>query len=82
MRVKVKDQWYEATDECPIMVELTDQDKTNITNMIPTATRYAIFQKVTPDGEPSEWADLDRMGAWMDEGAWPDAVPVGEEWIR
>ena len=82
MRVKVKDQWYEATVDCPIMVELTDQDKVNIANMIPAATRYAIFQRLDPSGEPCEWNDESRMFEWMDDGAWHDATPVGDEWIR
>lgn len=43
MRVKIGDKWFEPTIGQPVMIELTQQDKANIDNMHPDATRYAIF---------------------------------------
>lgn len=43
MRVKVGNDWFGATPTQPIMIELTEQDKRNIRNMHPEATKYAIF---------------------------------------
>lgn len=65
MRVKVGDTWYEATFAQPIMVELTDVDKANIANMLPTATRYAIFD------DDHELQSVEDKMAWMEEGARP-----------
>ena len=47
MRVKVGNNWYKVELEQPIMVELTKQDKENISNMLPTATKYATFEEGT-----------------------------------
>lgn len=54
-RVKIQDIWY---DQLPMMVELTQADKDNITNMHPDATKYAIFD----DNSSKE----DKL-AWMNE---------------
>lgn len=43
MRVKIGDDWFGATPDQPIMIEMNDQDKRNIRNMHPDATKYAIF---------------------------------------
>lgn len=43
MRVKVGGTWFEATLGHPIAIELSEADKTNIANMAPKATRYAVF---------------------------------------
>lgn len=43
MRVKVGDDWFESEVGAPIMIELGAQDKVNIKNMLPSATKYAIF---------------------------------------
>lgn len=40
MRFKVGNIWYGVA---PLMIELTDADKENIRNMLPSATRYAVF---------------------------------------
>ena len=42
MKVKIGDRVYDANEE-PIMVILTEQDKVNILNMIPEATKYCVF---------------------------------------
>jgi len=57
MRVKIGDQWFSSDDQ-PICVELTDQDKSNIENMDPDATRYAVF----PDALASS---VDEKYEWM-----------------
>lgn len=43
MRVKVGNEWFEATEEHPIAVELTDRDKENIAAMSHDTCVYAIF---------------------------------------
>lgn len=64
MRVKVGNNWYEATPAEPIQVELTDKDKENIANMAHDACLYAIFA-ATPRNE------IERGGqiAWMLDGS-------------
>lgn len=57
MRVRIGNQWHEVNDETPIMVELTEQDKANITNMPDDARRYAVFTDNCPltTAEKVEW---------------------------
>jgi len=43
MRIKIKNVWHQLEPGCPIMIELTEQDKKNISNMYPDAFRYAEF---------------------------------------
>lgn len=62
MRVKVGDTWHEASPESPIMVELTEQDRWNIANMAPEATRYACFSCECPKTAHEKYE-------WMGEGA-------------
>ena len=59
MRVKIADKWFDVTPDTPIMVVLTEADKTNIANMPPDATYYACF-----DGEDHRTEEC-RV-AWMD----------------
>ena len=42
MKVKVGDAVYDGNKE-PVMVILTEQDKKNIANMHPEATRYCVY---------------------------------------
>ena len=42
MKVKVGDKVYDGNKE-PVMVILTEQDKINIANMLPEATRYCMY---------------------------------------
>jgi hypothetical protein len=49
MKVKIGDKIYDAENE-PILVILTEQDKENIKNMLPSATKYCVF----PDGMDTE----------------------------
>ncbi len=60
MKIKVGDKIYDGTTE-PIMVILTDADKSNIINMNKSATRYAD----APDGYFKKTEDF---LAWMREG--------------
>lgn len=57
MQVKVGDKIF-SSDYQPIMVILTDSDKTNIANMLPECSKYATFQ--------DDWGDPEAMRAWMD----------------
>ena len=60
MKVKVGDVVYDSKDT-PVMVILTQQDKENIKDMAPEATKYCTF----PDGMYS----ADEILEWMnDEG--------------
>jgi hypothetical protein len=49
MKVKIGEKIYDSEKE-PIMVILSDADKKNIHNMLPTATKYCSF----PDEIPLE----------------------------
>lgn len=62
MRVKIADSWFDVTPNMPIMIELTAQDKANITAMKPGCTRYAAFHGEDP-------TNPDQRSAWMDAGA-------------
>jgi len=42
MKVKVRDKIYDGENE-PVMVILTDQDRENIKNMVPGATKYCMY---------------------------------------
>lgn len=61
MRVKVGDTWFEPGPGVPVMIEMNESDRSNIANMSPEATRYAIFERddMTPE----------QASAWMDDGA-------------
>ena len=59
MKLKAGNKIY-TTDDCPIMVVLTEKDKENIINMHPDATMYAEFNDnslMTVD-EKYEWMDI------------------------
>lgn len=58
MKIKVGDQWFECAPGQPIMVVLAEQDKKNIANMHPDATRYAIF-------EDDDGMTVEDKHAWM-----------------
>lgn len=60
MRVKVGDTWYKAEPGQPIMVELKPGDRQNIANMLPEATKYAVFD----DSEP---LTREQMLKWVEE---------------
>lgn len=64
MRVKVGNEWFEATEEHPIAVELTDRDKDNIAHMSHDTCVYAIF--VSPPKN-----EIERGGriAWSLKGS-------------
>ena len=64
MKVKVGDTWYDANEQ-PLCVELSEQDKINIANMDPEATKYAVFPEV--DETTKEWK-LEWMGGVIDDG--------------
>lgn len=62
MRVKVGNQWFSAEPGKPVAVELTDQDKANIANMLPHCTRYGQF-----DDRDVGPTTIDQRRAWMTE---------------
>lgn len=55
MRIKIGDTWYTETPEQPIMVELTDADKSNIASMPPGRTKYAVFDDDLTDEQRLDW---------------------------
>lgn len=59
MRVKVGEQWHEVTADAAICVELSSADRRNIANMLPEATRYAVFSD-------SDRRSPEEKLAWMD----------------
>jgi len=60
MRVKAGDKTYSSEDQ-PIMVILTDEDKQNIAQMLPECSRYATFQ--------NDWGSVEAMKDWMTDPA-------------
>lgn len=58
MKVKIGDMVYDGEEE-PVMVILTEQDKENIKNMLPEATKYCMF--------PSDIWSVEEINRWMDE---------------
>jgi hypothetical protein len=48
-------------DEEPVMIILTDQDKRNIRNMAPEATKYACYPDCISDDAISEWMKDETM---------------------
>lgn len=43
MEVKIGDKIYNVENDGPIMIILTTQDKLNIANMAPHATKYCMY---------------------------------------
>jgi len=61
MKVKVGDRVY-SSERQPIMVILTEQDKINIANMVPEATRYAEFSNALG------WTREEELAWMLEEG--------------
>ena len=57
MKVKIGDTVYDSKDD-PIMIILTEQDKQNIANMLPEATKYCQYN--------DEMISIDRIMEWME----------------
>jgi len=62
MKVKVGNKIYDGEEE-PVMIILTEQDKLNITTMLPEAVKYCAY----PSTE--EWIENDyaKIKKWMKE---------------
>ena len=56
MKVKIGDTVYDAADQ-PIMVILSEQDKINIKNMLPEATKYCMY--------PTDAISEEELDIWM-----------------
>ena len=54
MRVKIGDKWYDSEEE-PIVVELSDQDKINIAHMSEIAKKYCSFPEGLSRDKVREW---------------------------
>ena len=63
MVIKIGDRIYRTEIDGPLMITLTDNDKTNIANMDVDCDRYSVAEK-------SNISDAD-MRAWMDKGYRP-----------
>lgn len=59
MRFKIKNTWYEATREQPLLVELSEQDLTNIRNML---GHYYVEHRAESTKE------LKKIQNWMKDG--------------
>ena len=58
MKVKVGNKVYDSGQEA-IMVILTDKDKENIANMLPSCTKYCEYQE--------EQYTLEEIEEWMND---------------
>lgn len=54
MKVKIGNKIYDPNEE-PIMVILDPEDKSNIANMLPEATKYASFPDSSTEEEIKEF---------------------------
>lgn len=59
MRVKIGAQWHEVDPTSAIMIELTAADRANIANMVPDATKYAVFHD-------ADERSVEQKRAWME----------------
>ena len=66
MKVKIGNKVYDP-NETPIMVILTKEDKSNIANMHPTATKYAAFPDAMSVECIEEWMLLGESEIEEDE---------------
>ena len=57
MRIKVGDTWYNGKD-VPVMIELSESDKTNIANMLQSATKYCDY--------PNTGYTIEDIGEFME----------------
>ena len=60
MRVKVGDKWFSQEINKPIMIELTNEDKINISSMHLDLSKYAIFED-----NDENFDTEDKKLAWM-----------------
>jgi hypothetical protein len=60
MKVKVGNKIYDGEDE-PVMVILSDEDKKNISKMLPDAYKYCSY----PDAEEYTKDDYKKIRDWM-----------------
>jgi|TARA_R110000851_G_scaffold292761_1_gene447302 hypothetical protein len=58
MKIKIGTKIYDAEKE-PIMLILTDQDKSNIKNMLPECSKFVIFPDNCDKQEISKWAETE-----------------------
>lgn len=54
MKIKIGNKIYDPNDE-PVMLILDDQDKANITAMLPEATKYCAFPDSMSVEEIEDW---------------------------
>lgn len=58
MKIKIGTKIYDAEKE-PIMLILTDQDKSNIKNMLPECSKFVIFPDNLDKQLISKWAETE-----------------------
>ena len=64
MRIKIGDQWFDSNDQ-PIMVELTGEDKDNIAHMSAKATRYCSYPCHLDSNVIDRWMTNDKIPGKM-----------------
>ena len=58
MKIKIGTKIYDAEKE-PIMLILTDEDKSNIKNMHPKCTKFIIFPSHCDKQQIDKWAETE-----------------------
>lgn len=58
MKIKIGTKIYDAGKE-PIMLILTEQDKSNIKNMMPECSKFIIFPDHCDKQKISKWAETE-----------------------
>lgn len=64
MKVKIGDNYFDSEDQ-PIMIVMSEDDRRNIANMHPMATKYALFPNTLRPDQPN-FMTKEQAIAWMD----------------
>lgn len=62
MKVKIGAQWFDVTDDQPIMIVMTPADRANIAAMPPENMHYAVFGPgdIRPASDKLDWMKAPR----------------------
>ena len=69
MKVKIRNKIYSGDRE-PVMIILSEQDKQNIANMIPNATKYCVYPEFW-EKDILDWMNADDSGPDVPKPAGP-----------
>lgn len=81
MKVKIKDTIYDAEQE-PIMLILSEQDKQNIQDMLPEATKYCVYPDTMSEEAVSNFMENKpiQLPDHIEDLILSAAKEVGQEW--